>query len=101
MGVQMSDGPREPALADYKDDCLRNRVPPGEGEFGAVEFVRTLVDLGIDVPWSLEVCNDDVWGRPGTDHVRAAADAMRHVLAEARSVHDVPGTSRTHTEETP
>ena len=58
-GVQMSDGPLRPALADYKDDCLRNRVPPGEGQFGAVDFVRMLIDLGVDVPWSLEVCNDD------------------------------------------
>ena len=101
MGVQMSDGPRTPALADYKDDCLRNRVPPGEGEFGAVEFVRAMIDLGVDVPWSLEVCNDDVWGRPGADHVQAAADGMRRVLTEARHVHDAPGTSRPQPEENP
>ena len=85
-GIQMSDGPREPTLADYKDDCLRHRVPPGDGEFGAVDFVRMLIELGVDVPWSLEVCNDDVWGQPGADHVRRAADAMRRVLAEARDV---------------
>jgi sugar phosphate isomerase/epimerase len=86
-GIQMSDGPLEPTLADYKDDCLRHRVPPGEGEFGAVEFVQTLIDLGADVPWSLEVCNDDVWGRPGADHVRRLADSMRRVLADARNEH--------------
>ena len=83
-GIQMSDGPREPTLADYKDDCLRHRVPPGEGDFGAVDFVRMLIDLGVDVPWSLEVCNDDAWGQPGADPVRRAADAMRRVLADAR-----------------
>ena len=88
-GIQMSDGPHKPALADYKDDCLRNRVPPGEGEFGAVEFFRMLIELGVDVPWSLEVCNDDVWGQPGADHVRRAADAMRRVLAEALDVRPV------------
>ncbi len=85
LAVQMSDGPAAPTLADYKDDCLRHRVPPGEGEFGAVEFVRTIIDLGVDVPWSLEVCNDDVWGRPGADHVRRIADGMRRVLDQARS----------------
>ena len=85
VGVQMSDGSIEPAMEDYKDDCLRHRVAPGEGEFGAVEFVRTLIDLGVDVPWSLEVCNDDAWGRPAAAHVRRVADAMRHVLAEARA----------------
>ena len=83
-GIQMSDGPRTPALADYKDDCLRNRVPPGQGEFDAIDFVRTLIDMGVDVPWSLEVCNDGAWGHPGADHVRAVADAMRDVLARAR-----------------
>jgi sugar phosphate isomerase/epimerase len=82
LGVQMSDGPATPTLPDYKDDCLRHRVPPGDGEFGAVDFVRTLIELGVDVPWSLEVCNDDVWGRPGADHVRRAADAMRTILTQ-------------------
>jgi sugar phosphate isomerase/epimerase len=99
----MSDGTIVPALADYKDDCLRYRVPPGEGEFGAVEFVGTLIDLGVDVPWSLEVCNDDVWGHPGADHVRRVADGMRRVLAQARGVRDGSGTSPTTStdEETP
>lgn len=83
-GIQMSDGALEPTLADYKDDCLRHRVPPGDGDFGAVDFVRMLIDLGVTVPWSLEVCNDDVWGQPGRDHVRRAADAMRRVLADVR-----------------
>jgi sugar phosphate isomerase/epimerase len=93
----MSDGPRRPALADYKDDCLRNRVPPGDGEFGAVDFVRMLIDLGVDVPWSLEVCNDDVWGRPGADHVRAAADGMRRVLEQARADTTTSTTTTTTT----
>jgi len=95
MGIQMSDGTVVPALADYKDDCLRHRVAPGDGEFGAVEFVRTLLGLGVDVPWSLEVCNDAVWGRPGGDHVRRAAEGMRRVLAEARTGSPVLDTDRT------
>jgi sugar phosphate isomerase/epimerase len=94
-GVQMSDGRREPtpaeAAAGYKDDCLRHRVPPGEGELGAVEFVRTIIESGADVPWSLEVCNDDVWGRPAADHVARIADSMGRVLARARSA-DPPTT---------
>jgi sugar phosphate isomerase/epimerase len=100
-GVQMSDGPLAPTLPDYKDDCLRNRVPPGEGEFGAVEFVRTLIDLGVDVPWSLEVCNDDVWGHPGADHVRAAADGMRRVLEQARATATSATPTTTIDQETP
>lgn len=89
VAVQMNDGPAVPTLADYKDDCLRCRVPPGEGDFGAVEFVRTIIDLGVDVAWSLEVCNDDVWGRPGADHVRRVADGMRDVLGHSRTPTDM------------
>lgn len=92
-GIQMSDGPAQPELADYKDDCLRHRVPPGAGEFGAVEFVRTLIELGAEVPWSLEVCNDHVWGQPGADHVRRAADGMRRVLDQARARPERQGPS--------
>lgn len=94
-GIQMSDGPHTPTLADYKDDCLRHRVPPGEGEFGAVDFVRVLIDLGVTVPWSLEVCNDDVWGQPGGDHVRRASEAMRRTLTDARDAHGAPASART------
>jgi sugar phosphate isomerase/epimerase len=90
-GVQMSDGPTAPVLNDYKEDCLRHRVPPGEGTFGAETFVSTLLRMGVALPWSLEVCNDDVWGRPGADHVRRAADGMRKVLAGARG-HDMRGS---------
>ena len=88
-GVQMSDGtllPKDPAHQDYVQDCLRNRVPPGAGEFEELNFVRALIDLGVDVPWGMEVCNDSVWGRPeeSVQHVQAVADGMRAVLAEAR-----------------
>ena len=80
VGVQMSDGPAAPASADYKDDCLRHRVPPGEGTFDVDGFVTTLLDLGVDRPWDLEVCNDGAWGRPAAEHVTACADGMRTVL---------------------
>lgn len=85
-GIQMNDGPLEPTdTSDYVQDCLRYRVPPGEGEMRAVEFVTELLRLGADVPWQLEVCNDDVWGKPATAHVQAAADGMRNVLEAARA----------------
>lgn len=90
-GIQMNDGTRIPQNPDYLQDCLRNRVPPGEGEFGAADFVGTLIDLGVRVPWALEVCNDDVWGQPAAAHVQRCADGMRAVLAHARSAR--PGTA--------
>ena len=82
-GIQMNDGTLVPQRPDYLQDCLRNRVAPGDGEFGAVNFVGALIDMGVSVPWALEVCNDSVWGRPGHDHAMQCADGMRAVLAQA------------------
>ncbi len=83
-GVQMSDGPRRapdtgPGF-DYRDDCLRHRVPPGSGEFDVSGFVELLRAKGVDVPWGLEVCNDAAWGRPAHDHVHAIARGMRSLI---------------------
>jgi sugar phosphate isomerase/epimerase len=85
VGVQMSDGPVAPSSAgdddyDYKDDCLRHRVPPGDGTFAVDDLVTLLLDMGVDRPWDLEVCNEHAWGRPATEHVAACAAGMRAVL---------------------
>ncbi len=83
-GVQISDGPRTPPTTtesfDYKLDCLTTRVAPGRGEFDVVGFVQSMRSKGVDVPWSLEVCNDDAWTGRAHDHVHAVAEAMRAVL---------------------
>ena len=91
--VQISDGPLAPPtpdLADYKDDCLRHRVPPGEGEMDAVGVVAALLDAGATVPWSVEVCSESVTEANGVEHARRCADGTRSVLAAARST--VPGS---------
>lgn len=87
-GIQMSDGPSVPELGDYFNECLRSRHAPGTGAMDTVGFARRLLAKGLDLPWSLEVCNDDVWGagdRTVSSHVNAAADGMRSVLAQALS----------------
>jgi sugar phosphate isomerase/epimerase len=86
LQVQMNDGPRAAPsddLAGYKDDCLRNRVPPGAGEMDAVGFVAALLAAGSTAPWSLEVCDASVTEETAADHVRRCAIAMRDVLARA------------------
>jgi sugar phosphate isomerase/epimerase len=81
MAIQMNDGPMTPQLDDYKDDCLLNRVAPGDGEMHVAEFVAMLLRMGVTAPWSLEVCRQ---GSPaGSEHVRHCADRMRDVLTEA------------------
>ena len=83
VAVQMDDGPRHPQLADYKQDCMLHRVPPGEGEFDCVGFVRMLTEIGVQAPISLEICSAELWAAPAEEAARRAADAMRAVLAEA------------------
>jgi len=83
FAIQMNDGAVRPALDDYKIDCLANRVPPGHGEFDCVGFIRTLVDMGVTAPISLEVCSTDLWDASADVAARAAAEGMRDVLREA------------------
>jgi sugar phosphate isomerase/epimerase len=83
MGIQINDGTITPKYPDYKDDCLRDRRPPGEGEFGVVEFVSTLLDMGVTVPWSLEVCSEAAVGENAAAHAIRCANAMRDTLAMA------------------
>ncbi len=80
LGIQMSDGSLEPRDGSYFDDTLRNRVPPGEGEFDVGGFIAALRHAGASVPWSVEVCNDDVWESGGREHVARCAEAMRGQL---------------------
>jgi sugar phosphate isomerase/epimerase len=86
MAIQINDGPMAPELADYKQDCLQNRIAPGDGEMHVVEFVAMLLRMGVSAPWSLEVCQQAA--PVGADHVAHCADQMRAVLAEARRQND-------------
>jgi sugar phosphate isomerase/epimerase len=83
FAIQMNDGALTPADADYKIDCLANRVPPGEGDFDCVGFIRALVAMGVTAPISLEVCSTELWDAPADVAARAAADGMRAVLRAA------------------
>jgi len=83
FAIQMNDGTLTPALDDYKIDCLANRVPPGQGDFDCVGFVRALVGMGVTAPISLEVCSTELWDQPADVAAKAAAEGMRGVLREA------------------
>ena len=53
--IQFDDGPATPTYDDYVLDTASSRVPPGEGEFDLVSFVRALDYTGADVPYGVEV----------------------------------------------
>ncbi|HZB42726.1 MAG TPA: sugar phosphate isomerase/epimerase family protein [Ilumatobacter sp.] len=93
--VQLNDGPLVPLDPDYKTDCLRNRLAPGAGEMDVAGLVAQLIAMGVDVPWTLEVCRDDAelsHGRGRTHALRCIA-AARAVLDGARRTHDSPRTT--------
>jgi sugar phosphate isomerase/epimerase len=80
LGIQMNDGPLVAQLPDYKEDCLANRLPPGQGEFDVAGLVACLRELGVSAPWSLEVCRDLTNGPTPAEHVQQCADTMRAYL---------------------
>ena len=82
FAVQMNDGPARPLIDDYKADCLASRLPPGDGTFDCVGFVRTLVEMGVTAPISLPVCSQELWAAPVDHAAKVAADGMRQVLAQ-------------------
>ncbi len=95
--VQLDDGPLQPVDADYKVDCLRNRLAPGEGEMDVAGLAAQVMAMGADVPWTIEVCRDDaeLTDGHGRAHALRCVTATRAVLAEARArvVQDSPRTT--------
>ena len=55
--IQINDGPLQPTVTDYIDDCIRFRVPCGEGEFDLSGFLRM---LPLSVPVNVEVINTEL-----------------------------------------
>ena len=93
--VQLNDGPLVPVDPDYKPDCLRNRLAPGEGEMDAAGFTQQLAAIGVDLPWTVEVCRDDdelADGR-GRIHALRCVAATRAVLDAACGAQDSPRTT--------
>jgi sugar phosphate isomerase/epimerase len=83
MAVQINDGAAQQIDPDYKQDCLRHRLPPGDGVFDLAGFIQLLLDKGSQAPWSLEVCLETAWNKPALPHVQACADGLRTLLAAA------------------
>ena len=83
--VQINDGYLARTEADYYTDCTQNRLTPGEGEFGLVDFVRTLDEIGVEVPYSVEVISRDLLSLPAQEIARRVITGTRAVLADARN----------------
>ena len=58
--VQINDGPEPRVYDDYYRDCTETRLPPGDGNFDLPAFIRTIDDLGVATPWSVEVLSREL-----------------------------------------
>jgi len=88
FAVQLNDGPivapHGNTATEYLEDCLTNRVPPGDGEFALVELIRTLDRIGSVAPFGLEVCSTELFEVPAVEAAARSADGLRRVLDQAR-----------------
>ena len=80
----MCDADDEVVGTLQEDTYFRRRLP-GEGAFPLVDFVRALHEMGVRVPYAVEVLSDELRGLPPPEAARLAIDATRRVLAAARS----------------
>jgi sugar phosphate isomerase/epimerase len=85
MGIQFSDGTVPRTAPDYVEDTLHHRAPPGEGQFDLIRFVRTLDAAGSDMPYSVEVIDDDMQALPAVEAGRRLGQRTKDVLTRARN----------------
>lgn len=83
VAVHIDDADAEP-VGTLLEDTLHRRRVPGEGSFPLVDYVRMLDQMGVRVPYSVEVISDELAALPAVEAARRAVEATRRVLALAR-----------------
>jgi sugar phosphate isomerase/epimerase len=84
VAVHLDDADAEP-VGTLLEDTLHRRRVPGEGALPLVDYVRMLDEIGVRVPFGIEVISDELNALPAAEAARRAVDASRAVIAEARS----------------
>ena len=79
VGIQLDDAAAE-VQGSMIEDCLDNRLLPGEGVAGTAHFVSVLRDMGVSVPLSVEVISDAQRARPLDEAARVSLQAARSVI---------------------
>jgi sugar phosphate isomerase/epimerase len=79
VGVQLDDASAE-VRGSMIEDCLDNRLLPGEGVAGTAHFVSVLRDMGVTVPLSVEVISDAQRARELPEAARVSIQAARDVI---------------------
>ena len=84
--VQFNDGTIECQYPDdLREDCLRNRRIPGQGEFDLVGLLRMRNEHRPDSTFSVEVINDELREQDAALSARQIADGLADVLAASRA----------------
>ena len=82
--VQLADAPRVLRGADLFEDCLRYRLPPGEGELALDAVLRTIRDKGGVASIGPEVFSDALDELDAEQAAHLVAASTRRVLADAQ-----------------
>ena len=81
FATQWNDGPLKKQHTDYYTDTLSTRVPPGEGEFELIAFIKALHEVGCEAPIGLEVPSTDLWAIPIEEAAEIVIQAMKNLLS--------------------
>jgi sugar phosphate isomerase/epimerase len=86
--IQLADGAAEPT-GRLEEDVLERRMP-GEGQFGIVELLRELGQIGVRTPVGIEVWDKQLLEQGPAEAARQLAAAARRVLEEASAAEGSP-----------
>jgi sugar phosphate isomerase/epimerase len=86
VAVQLDDA--DPPVGPLAEDTMLRRRLPGDGAFDLVGLIHVLDEVGVDVPYSVEVMSTEEQARPVRDAAVRAYRAARSVLTQARSARD-------------
>jgi sugar phosphate isomerase/epimerase len=78
--IQINDGPMAATIPDYIEDCIRFRLPCGEGAFDLDGFLRRLPH---DTPVNVEVINEQLDRQSPADVARHLYTSTAAALARA------------------
>ncbi len=82
FGMQLDDMAPE-MQGTMAEDCLNNRLLPGQGTADTVRFVRTLLEIGVTCPMSVEIISHAQRALPLAEAARVSFTAARAVIDEA------------------
>lgn len=83
VAVQLDDADPDVVGPLFEDTMLRRRLP-GDGSFDLIGLVQTLDDIGVAVPYSVEIMSTAEQALPVEDAARRAHEAAATTLADAR-----------------